>query len=566
MSEQPFRYPLWSRGDIDGFFGLMVDNLMQVILIIALCRGLCGLPDSLIFDRLLPAVAVSLLIGNVFYGLQAHWVARRQRNPDCTALPYGINTPSVFAYALFVMAPVFASNRATLGDAAAADLAWKAGLIACLVSGIIEFLGAFFAESLRRATPRAALLGVLAAVGITFIAADFAFRIYAAPLVGLPPLALLLLAYFARYRFPRFLPGGLQAVLIGCAIAWGLTLLGQWLGAARLDPAAVGGVRMDPAAVGDAAGKFRFVPPLLAWDAIVSVLSRHELWLPYLTVSIPMGIINVLGSLQNIESAEAAGDRYATAPSLAVNGLGTIAAGLFGSCFPTTIYIGHPGWKALGARAGYSILNGAFFTVAFLLGAGPLLAALIPIEAGAAIVLYIGIIITAQAFQTTPREHAPAVAVALFPGLAAALVTTLGVYLAVSQSPQTLAGMVQNLTPATSALPGMLTLAGANSAWILVILILTAAAASLIDRRYSAAAIWCAAAAALTAVGMMHAYRLEGNDLRELFIWQAAPQASKTTYAYRALPIAFGYAFAAAAFALAGASARMQKDEPDRQD
>ena len=113
--------------------------------------------------------------------------------------------------------------------------------------------------------------------------------------------------------------------------------------------------------------------------------------------------------LQNIESAEAGGDRFATGPSLAVNGIGSTLAGLFGSCFPTTIYIGHPGWKALGARSGYSIVNGLFFTVFFLFGLGPLLRALIPIEAGAAIVMYIGIIITAQAFQATPKRHAPAV-------------------------------------------------------------------------------------------------------------------------------------------------------------
>jgi len=90
--------------------------------------------------------------------------------------------------------------------------------------------------------------------------------------------------------------------------------------------------------------------------------------LPYLSVIVPMGLFNLIGSLQNIESAEAAGDSYKTTPSLAVNGIGTLVAALFGSCFPTTIYIGHPGWKSLGARAGYSILNCLFFIVVCLSG------------------------------------------------------------------------------------------------------------------------------------------------------------------------------------------------------
>ena len=259
-----------------------------------------------------------------------------------------------------------------------------------------------------------------------------------------------------------------------------------------------------------------------------------------------MGYLNVLGSLQNIESAEAGGDRFATAPSLAVNGLGTIAAGLFGSCFPTTIYIGHPGWKALGARAGYSILNGLFFTVFFLFGLGPLLSALIPIEAGAAIVMYIGIIITAQAFQSTPREHAPAVALAMFPALAALLVITVSNFLDAAGSAVTLSDLVADPPPAIASLPGLLALTGANSGWILVTLMLTAIGVALIDRKYAAAAIWAGVAAALTLIGAMHAYRLEGNVIHPYFIWQSATKSGD-----RAIPIAVGYALATLVFALA---------------
>src|SRR3569623_1127758 len=105
-----------------------------------------------------------------------------------------------------------------------------------------------------------------------------------------------------------------------------------------------------------------------------------------------MGIFNVIGSLQNIESAEAAGDLYPTAPSLAVNGLGSVAAALFGSCFPTTIYIGHPGWKALGARTGYSVLFAVFFTLFCFSGTLAWFTWAVPVEACMAIVMWIGIV------------------------------------------------------------------------------------------------------------------------------------------------------------------------------
>lgn len=562
-------YPIWSRGDLDGFFGLMVDNLVQVLLIVSLCTIVAGIPADFIFTRMLPGVAISLLIGNLFYGIQAHIVARRHGNPQCTALPYGINTPSVIAYALFVMGPVFRQFEPTLGAAKAGDLAWKAGLLACLVSGLIEFFGAFVAEKLRRVTPRAALLGVLAAVGITFIAADFAFRIYTRPLVGLLPLAILLVAYFARYRFPLALPGGFLAVLFGTAIAWVATAL-HW--------ADFGAVQMSADALVAASRHCGWIAPVFCGPEILDALRQPDLLVRFLTVSIPMGVINVIGSLQNIESAEAGGDRFATGPSLAVNGIGSICAGLFGSCFPTTIYIGHPGWKALGARAGYSILNGVFFTVVFLFGLGPFIAALIPIEAGAAIVMYIGIIITAQAFQATQREHAPAVAIALFPALAAILVVTLGNYLdaiALAQpGTPTLAGLLHSSDSRVMYLPGLLTLCGANSAWIVVTLILAALGAALIDHKYRAAAVWCGVAAVLTALGLLHAYRLEGNTLHELFIWQAdaagaltqaggsaTQPAAPASVNYRAFPVAIGYALATALLAFlairSGGSARV---------
>jgi hypothetical protein len=64
-----------------------------------------GDDERFITRHILPGAAVSLLIGNVFYALQAHWVARREKRSDVTALPYGINTPSLLVYVFFVMGP-----------------------------------------------------------------------------------------------------------------------------------------------------------------------------------------------------------------------------------------------------------------------------------------------------------------------------------------------------------------------------------------------------------------------------------------------------------------------------
>ena len=96
--------------------------------------------------------------------------------------------------------------------------------------------------------------------------------------------------------------------------------------------------------------------PRLALEETWTALRAGQL-LPYLSIIVPMGLLSAISSLQNLESAAAAGDRYAPEPSLVVNGIGTIGAALFGSPFPTSIYIGHPAMKAIGARAGYSTLK-----------------------------------------------------------------------------------------------------------------------------------------------------------------------------------------------------------------
>ena len=271
---------------------------------------------------------------------------------------------------------------------------------------MIEFLGSFVAEKIRQRTPRAALLSTLAGIAIGFISMPFALQIWQNPIIAMLPMGIILVTYFSGIRLPLGLPGGLLAVAGGTVIAW--LLPSGWVG----HP-------MSGGAVTEAWSQRGLNLPVFCGGALIEALGEHpQELLGYLSVIVPMGLFNVVGSLQNIESAEAGGDRFRTGPSLAVNGLGTIAAAMFGSCFPTTIYIGHPGWKGLGARAGYSTLNGLVITVIALTGTVTLISSVVPMEAGIAIVLWIGIVITAQAFQATPREHAPAVAIGLFPAIA----------------------------------------------------------------------------------------------------------------------------------------------------
>lgn len=63
------------RADIDGFFGLAMDNLAQLLLIVGLCGHVLGFSDDLIYRHILPGAAVSVLVGNIFYAYQAKRLA-----------------------------------------------------------------------------------------------------------------------------------------------------------------------------------------------------------------------------------------------------------------------------------------------------------------------------------------------------------------------------------------------------------------------------------------------------------------------------------------------------------
>jgi len=515
------------RGDIDGFFGLALDNLVQLLLICSLCRAVLGFSDSLLFGHVLPGAAVSMLIGNLYYAWQARRIALATGRDDVCCLPYGINTPSLLAYVFLVMLPAKIAAEAS-GAADPARVAWQAGLVACLGSGLIELGGAFVAERVRRATPRAALLSTLAGIALTFIALGFLYRTFERPIVGFTTLGVVLMTYFGRVRFRGGVPGGLVAVALGTLLAW------------------ISGIAPGAGSPGATVGIY---PPVPVAGDLFAALAEGG-WVAYIGVILPMGLFNVLGSLQNIESAEAAGDSFPTRPSLAVNGVGTVAAALFGSCFPTTIYIGHPGWKAMGARTGYSVLNAAFITVICWTGTVAAIEWAVPIDAGMAIVLYIGIIITAQAFQATPSRHAPAVVMGILPGVGAwgALLAKTALRAVGYGSP---GGPVfgEDLLAKFRALDTWIHGAFAlEQGFIFTAMLLAAATVEVLERRFARAAAWCAVAAGLSAVGLMHSYRFTPADT--------------ALHLVPAWPWAAGYAILAAVF-LAGRWLTVPKDRSD---
>ena len=480
------------RGDLDGFVGLFIDNLLQLLLILSLVPPVCGIPVEIVVSRILPAAAVSILLGNLFYSWQAHRVAIQTGRDDVTALPFGINTVSLMAYLFLIMGPLWQQTRDP-------DLVWAAGIFACWAGGVLELLGAFVTDPLRRWLPRASLLAPLAGIALTFIAMPFVFKIYAAPAIALLPMLLVVFVYAGKIRLPGHLPTGLAAILLGAGVAWILK-----------------GFGLAPAEAPAPASAIGFHLPLPAFDKLVSFLQREGVG-AFFSVIFPMALFNVIGSLQNLESAEAAGDRYATRSSLATNGIATLLAGFLGSPFPTTIYIGHPGWKRMGARIGYSGLNGILITLLCLFGLTGSVLRIIPLEVTLGILLWIGVVITAQAFVDTPAKHAIAVAVGLIPCLAGWAALIVETVVRASGVPL---DAVATKTGGDLVLSGLFAL---GQGFLLSSILLAAMTAFVIDHRFIAAAGIALLSSLLSLTGLIHGVAITATGAQALAGWWVAP-------------------------------------------
>ncbi|MEA2143346.1 MAG: adenine/guanine/hypoxanthine permease, partial [Solirubrobacteraceae bacterium] len=154
--------PLWSRGDLNAFFGLGINMLVNVLVLTGLAAGVVQISGGDVFGTILPALGIELLVGNIFYFYMARRLAMKEGRSDVTALPYGPSVPHMFIVTFVVMLPTFIATKDPIQ-------AWTAGLAWAFIIGIIILIGAFVGPTIRKFTPRAALLGTLAGISITFI-------------------------------------------------------------------------------------------------------------------------------------------------------------------------------------------------------------------------------------------------------------------------------------------------------------------------------------------------------------------------------------------------------------
>jgi AGZA family xanthine/uracil permease-like MFS transporter len=486
MNERQARYHWFTVGDVNGFFGLMFDNVTVLSFLAGILVLGFQFPADIVYTKMFPGTAFGVLFGDLVYTWMAFRLARRTGRSDITAMPLGLDTPSTIGIALVVLGPAFLSLKASgLPPREAAMGTWAIGMATMVFIGILKLALSFCGGWIQRVVPQAGLLGSLAGIGLALIGFIPLVDVFGAPLVGMVSLGLILYNLVARARLPKNVPGVLAAIAVG-------TALYHVLGPAGL----TGGTYTLPT------GTLHTGLPL----PTLGFLDGLRGALRYLPIAIPFGLLTVVGGINVTESARVAGDDYKTRDILLTEAVATLVAGLCGGVAQSTPYIGQPAYKGMGSRAGYTLLTGLFVGVGGVLGYVSFIVELIPRAVLAPILVFVALEIMVQAFLACPMRHAPAVAFAYFPTVARLLAIKLG-------NPEIVPAerFSALLSAPGRALPELLVTVALGNGFILTAMLWGAFLAEMIDRRFKACAAYLAVLAVFTFFGVVHSAVPDGN-------------------------------------------------------
>jgi AGZA family xanthine/uracil permease-like MFS transporter len=502
-----------TRGDINAFFALFLDNMVNLFVLSAILTGF-GMPKEFVYTRILPGTAIGVMVGDLLYSWMAFRLAKRSGRKDVTAMPLGLDMPSTVAVAYAVMFPAFTVFYHQTGDAwRASELAWYIGMASTIWMAAFKFFGAFLGRSIQNLVPAAGLVGSLAGTGLVWLGAHALFGIYETSYVGLVSLVIILFTLVARHKFPFDIPGAAAAVIVGTSLYY---LLGAG-GIVEL----LGGKFGPPSLDG-----FGLNIPLPAVGGFEAVFGGA---ISYLPITAPFAIIVFTASVNVTEAARLAGDDYNSRNIILADSFATLVGGLLGGLAQSAPYFGHAAYKRMGARAAYTLATGITVGLGGIFGFIGFLVELIPGAVVKPILILIGFDMVRLSFQLTPRRHIMAVILAITPAIFHYCFTHLkNVYTHVQSGAaylrDGLSEMQKNGVEGASALLGRLevllppqwlaefALFGAlGQGFILIAMIWGSVAAFIIDRKIVRAAATLAIAAVFSLFGIIHSVFPNGS-------------------------------------------------------
>jgi AGZA family xanthine/uracil permease-like MFS transporter len=481
-------------GDVNAFFGLILDNVVNLAILAGILVGAFGFPADIVFRRMFPGTAFGVMIGDLAYTWLAFRLAKRTGRSDVTAMPLGLDSPSTIGMAFAVLGPAFVAAKSRMPVPDAATLAWQVGMAAMVVIGVFKVGMTFVGDRIRRIVPQAGLLGSIGGVGVALLGTLQLGEVFSEPIAGMVAFGLILYALVARIRLPWRAPEVLASVAVGAAIYYGLGALG---------------LLVHPITFPAPNFPVALPAPTLGFLHGLPIVVRE-----YLPLALPFAILTVIGGIDVTESARVAGDEYETRDVLLVEAIATLVAGLFGGVSQTTPYIGHPAYKAMGGRAAYTLATGIVVGLGGIFGYVAFVADALPRPVLAPILVFIGLEITGQSFLAPPRRHAAAITLALLPSVAQLVVIFLsqiqgGALMTAALDPEATARASGIVNPAFIHTCGVMIMLA--NGFILTALLWGSAAAFLIDRQVGRASVVLVVCGVLSLFGFIHSVLPSGG-------------------------------------------------------
>ncbi len=289
LMDAPRKYRWFVLGDLNGFFGLMIDNVTVLSFLAGILIFAFKYPADIVYGRMFPGTAFGVLFGDLVYTWMAFRLARRSGRENVTAMPLGLDTPSTIGIALVVLGPAFIGLKAQgMNERDAAMMTWYIGMATMVMIGLVKVAFSFFGGWVQKIVPQAGLLGSLAGIGLALIGTIPLLDIFGMPVVGLVALGIVFYSLVSAIRLPGRLPGVLGSVVIGTALYY------------ILGPAGLIGGTFE----GVPGAQIHFGLPIPTLDFLKGFVPA----LTYLPIAIPFGILTVVGGINTTESARVAGD------------------------------------------------------------------------------------------------------------------------------------------------------------------------------------------------------------------------------------------------------------------
>eukprot|EP00931_Biecheleriopsis_adriatica_P069175 TRINITY_DN4304_c0_g1_i2.p1 TRINITY_DN4304_c0_g1~~TRINITY_DN4304_c0_g1_i2.p1 ORF type:complete len:617 (-),score=80.13 TRINITY_DN4304_c0_g1_i2:38-1888(-) len=471
--------PWFKRGDWDGMAVMLCNNMAQMLLGAQLLRRtLSGdslsVAEDIVYNRVIPGMGVGTCFGCLFFAFQAQFAARKTGRSDLSSQPFGIDTPGMFVFAASLVNPLFLSHSAN------AQLTWELACLANLFQGVLEIALSLFGPCIVRCVATGALLTALANIGFAFLLTESMQSVAAAPMIGLLPLVVLLLALLADVKVPK-LPVSIVPIVVGTCIAWS---------SGHLTASQVSGKALGP-----------HVPQLVPLD-----MGHFGDVFSHMGIILPVALAASIGTLMCQQLAASLGDEFGLRSTMLGVGLSTTLAALLGCPYGFSVWVFHRAVKQMNCGVGYNVATGIGTLMICSTGFATMLLTILPIEALTIFAIFVGLMLCADALKDLTVKHRPAYIFGLVPGVCSWCVSQAQAFARLTWPTSVpMPDFSQSALwdqDATGAMAGLYAL---GNGYILSSVFLSSIVIALIERAFAVAAAWCIFAAVLSSFGLVHA-------------------------------------------------------------